>query len=144
MKRVLKKWAAPLLCGLFVILCMKYVFLIGYVPTASMEPTIAENSYVLGFRPFGKLNHGDIVIFKHDDKLLLKRIAAVPGQTVYFNDYTQTVLIDIDSLYATRVLIVPENSYFLLGDNQELSIDSRFWTEPFITEDQIVAKVILY
>jgi len=44
----IRKWAAPALCGLFLFLCMKFVLMIGYVPTASMEPAIAAGSYILG------------------------------------------------------------------------------------------------
>lgn len=144
MKRILKKWAAPLLCGLFIFLCMKFIFLIGYVPTASMEPTIAQGSYVFGIRVLGDLKLGDIVIFRHDGKTLMKRIAALPGHTVYFNDITRTVSVDADPLNATRILKVPENNYLLLGDNHDLSIDSRFWEDPFVSEDKIIAKVMLF
>ena|GEM_PF-2648405 len=43
----IRKWAAPVLCGLFLFLCMKFVLMIGYVPTASMEPAIAAGSLSL-------------------------------------------------------------------------------------------------
>ena len=62
---------------------MKAVFLFGYVPTASMEPTLPEGSYILGLRIYGELEKGDIIIFKHDGKLLVKRIAALPGEAIF-------------------------------------------------------------
>ena len=43
---------------------------------------------------------------------------------------------------ATRTLIVPEECYFMLGDNPAVSVDSRYWEEPFIAIDQILARVI--
>lgn len=105
----------------------KLVFLFGYVPTESMEPTLEKGSYVLGFRIYGELEVGDIVIFRHAGKLLVKRIVAVGGGQIEHNGTSLTV---------------PEGCYYVLGDNAECSWDSRHWEEPFVEEDEIVAKTI--
>ena len=70
---------------------------------------------------------GDVIIFKHDGKLLVKRIAAVEGEIVFRNGVSLTV---------------PEKSYYVLGDNAENSYDSRYWEEQFVQAEDIVAKVI--
>lgn len=132
----------PLLCAVAVLILAKFVFFIGYVPSASMTPTISEKSWILGTRIFGELRVGDVVIFEHEGKTLVKRIAAVGGDTVYLNDETHTVSVNNPLGGATRVLTVPENQYFLLGDNTELSIDARYWEEPFIEHTQIRARFI--
>lgn len=116
--------AIPLLSALFVYCLLKYVFLFGYVPTASMEPTLKTGSYILGIRIYDSLEVGDIVIFEHDDRLLVKRIAAVEGNTV---------------VYRGMSITVPEDSYYMLGDNAKNSYDSRYWDEPFVKECEIVA-----
>ena len=38
---------------------------------------------------------------------------------------------------------VPENSYFVLGDNRNYSRDSRFWNNPYVAEDKILGKAVL-
>ena len=67
---------------MLVFILFQTVLLIGYVPTASMEPTLKEGSFILGFRHYGKLKSGDIVVFKHEGAQLVKRIAAVPGESI--------------------------------------------------------------
>ena len=56
----------PLLCAILVVLLFRTVFFLGYVPTASMEPTIPKGSLILGLRQYGELSTGDIVIFRHE------------------------------------------------------------------------------
>jgi signal peptidase I len=47
-------------------------------------------------------------------------------------------------IFEQEVIMVPENAYFVLGDNSQNSWDSRYWDEPFISEDDIVAKLLGY
>lgn len=70
------RWLVPLGITAFMVIILRFVFLFGYVPTESMEPTLEKGSYVLGFRIYGELEVGDIVIFRHAGKLLVKRIVA--------------------------------------------------------------------
>jgi signal peptidase I len=92
-----------------------------------MEPTIREDSLIIGMRVAGKLEVGDIVVFEHNGLLLVKRIAGIPGDTVYSTD--------------GNAMTVPSGCYYVLGDNTEASIDSRHWDEPFVTDKSIIAKV---
>lgn len=145
MKLIIKKasfWLIPITCTLAVTVLMKTVFLLGYVPTASMEPRIAEGSYILGVRVYDELAIGDIVVFEKDGRTLVKRIAAIEGDMVCINDKTHEVEINAELIPWTRKLTVPSRCYFLVGDNSINSIDSRFWDNPFITEDQIIAKLL--
>ena len=134
----IKGYAVPLLCGIFFFVLLQFVFLIGYVPTDSMVPTIKEGSLVFGYRIFSNLDNKDVVVFEHDGRLLTKRIAAMPGETVYIDSNNKFVS---DAQDAERILMVPENCYFLLGDNTNSSIDSRFWSNPFVPKEDIVAKL---
>ena len=126
LRRIMKAWAAPIGCGLLFLFLLRFIFFVGYVPSASMEPAIKEGSFIWGVRTFGKLARGDIIIFKHGSALLVKRIAGVPGDTVIADGQS---------------MIVPPDCYFVLGDNAEQSLDSRSWADPFIAADSIVAKL---
>lgn len=120
------KWLIPAAVSVLIFVLFKAVFLIGYVPTESMEPTIEKGSYIIGIRIFSELEVGDIIIFRHDGNLLVKRIAAVAGETVEKNG---------------GQLTVPNGHYYVLGDYAENSYDSRYWDNPFVREEDIIAKL---
>lgn len=126
MKNVLKKSGKriiPAMAMLFTFILLKCVFLIGYVPTESMEPTLKRGSYIIGCRIYSSLETGDIIIFRHDGKLLVKRIAALSGDTVEKDGTSMTV---------------PEDCYYVLGDNADNSYDSRYWEEPFVKHEDAI------
>ena len=131
MKRATMKKLLPILipvfCAVLVLVMFRFVFYLGYVPTASMEPTIHQGSLILGLRQFGELRTGDIVIFRHDGRTLVKRIAASPGETYILNG---------------RPITVPAGCYLLLGDNIADSYDARYWDDPFVSSSVIMAKLI--
>ena len=77
-----KPWCVPLGLTLLIYILLRSVFLIGYVPSASMEPTLHEGSFILGLRLYSEPKVGDIIIFEKDGVLLVKRIAACPGDSV--------------------------------------------------------------
>lgn len=121
------KWLIPSAVSVLIVILCKAVFLIGYVPTESMEPTIEKGSYIVGIRIFSELEVGDIIIFRHDGKLLVKRIAAVGGEYVEQSE---------------EFLLVPKGCYYVLGDNAENSLDSRYWEEPFVRKVDVIAKLM--
>lgn len=114
----------PVFCAILVLVLFRFVFYLGYVPTASMEPTIHKGSLILGLRQFGELRTGDVVIFRRDGRTLVKRIAAGPGETYILNG---------------RPITVPAGQYLLLGDNADDSYDARYWDDPFVPEKDMIA-----
>ena len=119
-------WLIPVFVAALTVVLMKTVFFIGYVPTSSMEPTLKKESIIFGVRVFDDLKTGDIIVFTKDGNVLVKRIAAVAGETITIEGVSYTV---------------PENTFFVLGDNRECSIDSRYWTDPFVKEKEIIAYI---
>ena len=138
-----KPWMMPVGLTLIFYLVLRFVLLVGYVPTPSMEPTLPQNSIIIGTRQFGELKTGDIIVFQKDGVLVVKRIAGSPGERIDLTkiSYMESVPIPI---YEQEVITVPENAYFLLGDNSQNSWDSRYWDDPFVPAEAIVAKVIKF
>ena len=116
----------PLLCALVVLALFRFVFYLGFVPSTSMEPTIRQGSLIIGLRIHGELRTGDIVIFRHEDRTLVKRIAVGPGETCMLNGGPVTV---------------PAGCYLLLGDNAADSYDARYWDSPFTPARDIIARL---
>ena len=129
------------------------------IPSASMESTINAGDLILGNRlSYIKKSpeRGDIVIFYEPDgsgQLYIKRIVGLPGDTVSIQDgkiFVNDIQSDEycpESAYTPSGMLqfpvlVPENSYFLLGDNRENSFDSRFWENTFLPKENIVGKAV--
>ena len=136
-KRV-KPWSVPICLTLLCYVLLQHVFLLGYVPSASMEPTLQEGSFIFGLRIFETPTVGDIIVFVKDGTLQVKRIAAVPGDQI---DLTKLEYMDSLPIpnWSDPLLTVPAGHFYVLGDNIQNSYDSRYWEDPFIAEEQIVA-----
>lgn len=141
------------------IFLMTVVFTNAKVPTGSMKDTINENDRLIGLRlayVAAEPQRGDVVIFKYPDDestKFVKRVIGLPGETVSFKNgdvYIDGELLEEDYTmepHSTMAVneteyTVPENSYFVLGDNRRNSKDARFWTNTYVTKDKIVAKVL--
>lgn len=124
------------------------------VPTGSMENTIQVNQQLLVLKDkfVESYNRGDIVVFENDGELCIKRLIALPGETVRITN--GTVFIDGKVLFEEYIssntdefdgtFYVEDDSYFFLGDNREISKDSRLWNNPCISAEQLKGKAIFY
>ena len=120
------RFIIPALVLAVTLVLFQFVLFVGYVPTESMEPTLHKGSFVVGSRIFDKLDVGDIVVFRHEGKLLVKRIAAIEGDMVE---------------HRQEMLCVPNGKIYVLGDNRNCSVDSSSWNDPFISSSSVIAIV---
>ena len=154
-----------------VVLVINNVVLINAkIPSESMENTIMTGDRIFGYRLAYGLNMDvfgheiskkwkdperfDIVIFKYpDDESVdyLKRIIGLPGETVEIISgkvYINGELLDEPYLSEESTgdygpYQVPEDSYFMLGDNRAVSKDSRYWHNTYVKKDKIIAKAFV-
>ena len=129
------------------------------VPSGSMENTIMTGDRVIGSRlsyRFEDPKRGDIAIFRFPDNekiYYVKRIIGLPGETVDIVDgkvYINGSDEPLDEPYIREPMIpeapmhfeVPENSYFMMGDNRNYSMDARRWENTYVKRDKIIAKVL--
>ena len=123
----------------------------------SMVPTLSDNDWVLIDRisyKFTEPEKNDIIVFENKDvadSLIVKRIIAVPGDTVelkngylYINDklYQDEFSVRYGNFNREK-FTVEDGFYFVLGDNRSESNDSLSWENPCISIDDIKGKVIL-
>ncbi len=135
----------------------KYVIANAQVPSSSMETTVMAGDRIFVNRlsyVFGEPQRGDIVTFIYPDDgetLYLKRVMGLPGETIqgkdgkiYIDgkalekDFTQEISYDDFGPYT-----VPEDSYFMMGDNRNDSWDSRYWKHTFVEKEDIVGKAMV-
>jgi signal peptidase I len=114
-----------------------------------MEPIFIKGDHILAIKSH-KLKRGDIVFFKHadSDHLRVKRIIGLPGEK--FEMINSKILINDVKLanyihYCNREsnygpVQIPEDHYFLLGDNRDISKDSRYFGP--ISVDEILYKAL--
>ena len=117
----------------------------------SNEPTIKEGQTTIVMRHFYDIKVNDFIIFSKKDieggERINKRVVAVGGDHVVISDgklYINDKLDTFTNMYYTQELdvVVPEGSYFVMGDNRAVSMDSRHFG--CVNEDEILGKVIWY
>lgn len=159
LKSFVRSYVLPVLWGIIVALILTQVmFFLAVVPSGSMETTIMTNDRIVGNRMvywFHEPTYGEIIIFWSDEynEFMVKRVVGCPGDVVairkdgvYVNDrritddYTQgttTILHSGQSEWK-----VPEDSYFVMGDNRESSADSRYWQQTYVPREEIYARYV--
>lgn len=137
------------------------------IPSGSMIPTLLVGDHLLVNKfiyRFTTPQRGDVIVFKYPDdpsRNFIKRIRAVGGDTVevrekvlYINGEAQTepFIQHIDpqimpAQYSPRdnfgPITVPQGAYFMMGDNRDSSLDSRFWEHKFVARKAIVGKAFI-
>jgi len=128
------------------------------VPTGSMLPTIQlkdrlmVNKLIYHFRD---PRRGEVVVFRPPDALnakddYVKRVVGLPGDKIeiknghlYVDDQTQDEPYVAEPMkYNFGPVVVPANSYFMMGDNRNYSFDSHQWGV-WLTRDHLIGKAFV-
>ena len=119
---------------------------------ASMTPTLEAGEIILSLKT-GDFRAGDIIAFYYNNKILVKRVIAGPGEWVNMDEagnvYVNDVLLnepyisqkalgecDIELPYQ-----VPDQRYFVMGDHRETSVDSRSTAVGCVAHEYIVGRI---
>ncbi len=148
------KWLSLVLVGYLII--SQLILFNGRIPTSSMIDTLQIKDRLLANRLAYITNQpkrGDIVVFPHPDhpdKYLIKRIIGLPGEIIsgdnkfiYINNQP------LDESYITGPMVgsfgpikIPEDGYFMMGDNRNFSDDARMWKNQFVYKKDLIAKAM--
>jgi len=138
-------------------ICNNFIIVNAQIPSDSMCDGIKTGDRIFGFR-FSYISsspeRGDVVIFKFPDdetKDYIKRVIGLPGDVVqiksgvlyingeiYTEDYLKEPMTGSFGPYC-----VPEDHYFMLGDNRNISADSRRWENTYVAKNKIIGKALL-
>lgn len=148
-----------LMSYLIIIICVILIRIFFIDPVrvdgASMDTTLSNGQIMILNKIVYKRNdikRFDIVVIDEGNKDIIKRVIALPGETIEYKDNklyingkeisdpypsTETEDFSINDIGHTKV---PGDCYFVMGDNRENSLDSRYPTVGVIKKSQIEGR----
>lgn len=130
-KKYIKEWIPYLIILLVVVLVRSFIATPIKVNGDSMYKTLNGTEFMI-LNKLGKVNRYSIVVVHKNQEEIIKRVYGLPGEkiaiennAIYINDKK------IEDIYANGVtsdyesIVLANDEYFVLGDNREVSLDSR-------------------
>ena len=121
---------------------------------SSMTPTLSDGDIVVSLKR-SSFEQGDVVAFYYNNKILIKRVIAGPGDWVDVKE-DGTVFVngaELDEPYLEEKAFgdcdidlpyqVPDGRIFVMGDHRSVSVDSRNTAVGCVAQEQIVGKMVL-
>jgi signal peptidase I len=138
--------------GIIAFIIITFIGQVTVVRGASMEPTLHNNERLIANKisyRFETPERGEIIIFRPPLEIkrnYIKRIVGIPGDKIeitngeiYLNDKKlEESYVKNRSYENMPPTIVPDNSFFVLGDNRPNSSDSRYWG--FVPRKNVVGR----
>ena len=120
---------------------------------SSMSGTVDNGDLVASIKT-SDMKTGDVIAFYYNNNILVKRVIAVSGDFVDIDEegnvYVNQTLLNEPYLSSkafgeTNIELpyqVPEDRIFVMGDNREVSIDSRNTAVGCVSDEQVVGKIV--
>ncbi len=120
---------------------------------SSMTPTLTDGEIVVSVKG-ADFEYGDVIAFYYNNKILVKRCIAGPGDWVDIDEEGNVYVNDelLDEPYLVEKALgecdislpyqVPDARYFVLGDHRSTSVDSRSTAVGCVSEEQIVGRIV--
>ncbi len=158
MKQEIWEWIKTIVLSIIIALLITTFVKPTIVKNYSMTHTLEENDFLMINRLLyrrGEPQERDIIVFQSpilsasgDEKLLIKRVIALPGDELTIRDgdvYVNGELLEEDYIrddftIGDIQMTIPEGNLFVMGDNRSNSLDSRDGVLGLIEEEDIVGK----
>ena len=164
----MKEFIKDILIAVAIVVVITLIIKPTIVKESSMEPTLYENNYLiinkLSYFNKDHPNYGDIIVFQSDldktdgtgKKLLIKRVIGVEGDVMTITDgqvWRNGELLDEPYVHGQETwadegmdvvnLEVGDDELFCMGDNRDVSLDSRSPEVGNVSEDVVVGKAVV-
>ena len=152
--KLLKNTLSVLLCvSAISVLIATLLLPVLQIYGTSMSPTLTEGDIVLSVKT-NNIKREDIIAFYYNNKILVKRVIAGPGEWITINKKGKVYVNDtpLKEKYISEFFYgdcdisfpfqVPGDSYFVMGDHRETSLDSRNSVIGTVSKEDIVGKII--
>lgn len=137
-------------------LCSRYLFQLALIQGESMAPAYHNYQLVVLNKLTREYTYGDVVAFHCEGlrAVLVKRVAACPGDTVQIIDGTLYVNDEKSCIYPDdgyfsfsgnleTPILLEEGEYVMLGDNANQSKDSRYESVGVVSRKEIIGKIAI-
>jgi signal peptidase I len=145
------------LIGIIIFIISTFFIQVTFVVGDSMSPNYNNKDILLMNKCNPHITYNDVIVIRSDNvkQTIIKRVIALPGDTiqivdgiVYVNNKVFTEDSDVppmnDSGMAREPITLGNDEYFVLGDNRNASIDSRFEPIGLIPASSIIGKVLFH
>lgn len=159
LKHWLFDWTETIVVAFIMALIIRAFFLqVFWIPSSSMEPTLDISDRIVVNKVsfhFRQPRRQEIIVFRQvapegtPKRDLIKRLMGLPGETFEMKD--GIVHINNEPIAESHPMNrdymdfgpikIPEDSYFVLGDNRSASADSRFWG--FLPKENVIGPAFI-